>query len=58
MLASVVIACYKHEAYIEECLETVYRQTFSDVELIVVDDHSPDKSFEIAQRVIRRKSFG
>jgi glycosyltransferase involved in cell wall biosynthesis len=58
MLASVVIACYKHEAYIEECLETVYRQTFSDVELIVVDDHSPDKSFEIAQRLIKKKSFG
>jgi len=58
MLASVVIACYKHEAYIEECLETVYQQTFPDVELIVVDDHSPDKSFEIAQRLIKKKSFG
>jgi len=58
MLASVVIACYKHEAYIEECLETVHRQTFPDVELIVVDDHSPDKSFEIAQRLIKKKSFG
>ncbi len=57
MLASVVVACYKHEAYIEECLETVYRQTFPDVELIVVDDHSPDKSFEIARRIIRKKSF-
>ena len=57
MLASVVIACYKHEAYIEECLETVYRQNFPDVELIIVDDHSPDKSFEIAQRVLKKRSF-
>ncbi len=31
MLASVVIACYKHEQYLEECLETVYQQTFSDI---------------------------
>ncbi|WP_347262660.1 glycosyltransferase family 2 protein [Nitrobacter sp.] len=57
MLASVVIACYKHEAYIEECLETIYRQTFPDVELIIVDDHSPDRSFEIAQKIIRQRSF-
>ncbi|MDR6303886.1 glycosyltransferase involved in cell wall biosynthesis [Nitrobacter vulgaris] len=56
-MASVVIACYKHEAYIEECLETVYRQNFPDVELIIVDDHSPDKSFEIAQRVLKKRSF-
>jgi glycosyltransferase involved in cell wall biosynthesis len=58
MLASVVIACYKHEAYIEECLESVFRQTFSDVELVVVDDHSPDRSFDIARRIIKKKSFG
>ena len=58
MLASVVIACYKHEQYLEECLETVYQQTFADIELVIVDDHSPDKSFEVAQRVIRKRSFG
>ena len=58
MLASVIIACYKHEAYIEECLESVYRQTFSDIELVVVDDHSPDGSHEIARRLIKKKSFG
>src|SRR6185437_608548 len=57
MLASVVVACYKHEAYIEECLETVHRQTFPVVELIVVDDHTPDKSFEVAQRLVKKKSF-
>ena len=58
MLASVLIACYKHEAYVEECLESVYRQTFSDIELVVVDDHSPDGSHEIARRLIKKKSFG
>jgi glycosyltransferase involved in cell wall biosynthesis len=58
MLASVIIACYKHEAYVEECLESVYRQTFSDIELVVVDDHSPDGSHEIARRLIKKKSFG
>jgi glycosyltransferase involved in cell wall biosynthesis len=57
MLASVVVACYKHEAYIEECLEAVYQQSFPDIELIVVDDHSPDRSFEIAQRTVKKKSF-
>jgi glycosyltransferase involved in cell wall biosynthesis len=57
MLASVVIACYKHEAYLEHCLETVFDQTYPQLELIIVDDNSPDNSYQLAERLLKRKSF-
>ena len=39
---SVVIPYYKKRKYIERCLSSVYRQTFSEFEIILVDDGSDD----------------
>ena len=44
--ATVICICYNHEAYVQEALESVVKQTHSDVELIVVDDASTDHSVE------------
>ncbi len=47
---SIVIPVYKVEKYIEECLDSVINQTFSDIEIILVDDKSPDSCPEICER--------
>ncbi|MGW6060888.1 bifunctional glycosyltransferase/CDP-glycerol:glycerophosphate glycerophosphotransferase [Streptomyces sp. NPDC055189] len=39
---SVIVPVYKVQAYLHACLESVLRQSFTDLELIVVDDCSPD----------------
>jgi glycosyltransferase involved in cell wall biosynthesis len=39
---SIIIPCYNHGAFIEEALNSVYAQTFTDYELIVVNDGSTD----------------
>ena len=44
---SVVIPAYKCEAYIAECLESVQKQTVEDIEILVIDDCSPDNMAEI-----------
>ena len=44
---SVVIPVYKVENYIRKCIESVLNQTYTDFELILVNDGSPDKSGEI-----------
>ncbi len=41
---SVVVACYNHGPYIEECLQSVIAQTYPAVELLVIDDGSSDDS--------------
>ena len=65
-LVSVVIPVYGVERYIKEALDSVIAQTYNNLEIIVVDDQSPDNSIEIVQnsytdsriRIIQQKNRG
>ncbi|MFI6205362.1 CDP-glycerol glycerophosphotransferase family protein [Streptomyces sp. NPDC051041] len=39
---SVIIPCFKVQGYLRECLDSVLEQSYRDVEVIAVDDRSPD----------------
>ena len=52
MFFSVIIPLYNKAPYVEKALRSVAAQTFSDYELIVVDDGSKDDSASVAERVI------
>ena len=41
-LISVIVPVYKVEPYLRECVDSILNQTFTDFELILVDDGSPD----------------
>lgn len=45
-LVSVIIPSYNAEDYIDECLDSVERQSLTDIEIIVVDDGSSDSTVE------------
>lgn len=47
---SILVPVYKVEAYLPRCIESVLSQDFTDYELILVDDGSPDKSGEICEK--------
>lgn len=49
MKVSVVISSYNGENYIEECIKSILEQTFTDFEIIIVDDQSSDKISQILQ---------
>ena len=50
-LVSVIVVCYNHEAFVEEAVRSVVNQTWSPIQLIVVDDHSTDQSPAILQNL-------
>ncbi len=55
-LLSVVVPVYKVEAYLNRCLESLTAQTYRNLEILLVDDGSPDHSGEICDRWAERDS--
>lgn len=46
-VVSVIVPVYKTELYLEQCVESILNQTYSNLEVILVDDGSPDRCPEI-----------
>ena len=64
---SVIVPVYKVEEYLDECVQSILQQTFSDFELILADDGSPDRCPEMCDgyaqkdnrvRVIHKENGG
>ncbi|MFR1660196.1 glycosyltransferase family 2 protein [Gallintestinimicrobium sp.] len=53
-LISIVMPVFNAQAYLEEALESVRRQTWTDWELLVVDDHSTDGSAGLVSEICRK----
>lgn len=49
---SFVVAIYNVREYIEDCVRSLYGQTLEDIEIVLVDDCSPDDSLDIALKVL------
>jgi glycosyltransferase involved in cell wall biosynthesis len=47
---SIVVPIYKVEKYIHRCIDSIVNQTYSNLEIILVDDGSPDSCGEIADQ--------
>lgn len=64
---SIIVPVYKVEAYLARCIKSILNQTFTDFELILVDDGSPDRCPQMCDewakkdsriRVIHKKNGG
>lgn len=51
-LVSIIITCYNHEKYIAQCLESVFSQTYSNIELLIINDGSTDDSSNIIANML------
>lgn len=56
-LISVVVTCYNHQDYIEQCLRSIFAQTYRNIELLVLDDGSSDHSAQIIEAVLVDSPF-
>ncbi|HAP9560050.1 TPA: glycosyltransferase, partial [Enterococcus faecium] len=64
---SIIVPVYKVEKYLRKCVDSILAQTFTDFEVILVDDGSPDNSGKICDeyaekdnrvRVIHKENGG
>ena len=44
-LVSLLIPCYNHELFLDDCLESIIAQDYANIELLICDDCSPDNSY-------------
>ena len=47
---SIIVPVYNNEAYLEKCLNSLQAQTYTDLEIVLIDDGSVDASAEICKR--------
>ena len=55
-LISIIIPVYKVEKYLEKCIESVLQQTYTNLQIILVDDGSPDNCGKICDEYAKKDS--
>ena len=53
-LVSIVIPCFNVEKYIEETVNSVIQQDYKNLEIIIIDDGSTDKTREVIKRIEKK----
>ena len=55
-LLSIIVPVYKVENYLQKCIDSILAQTFTDFELILVDDGSPDNCPALCDAAAKKDS--
>ena len=55
-LISIIVPIYNVEKYLRMCLDSIEHQTYSNIEVLLINDGSPDSSGEICQEYVARDS--
>ena len=53
-MISVIVPVYKVEPYLHQCVDSILHQTYRDIEVLLIDDGSPDKCGEICDEYERK----
>ena len=56
MTVSIIIPIFNVEQYIERCINSVINQTYRQLEVILVDDCSPDNSMNLARQLVEKST--
>ena len=50
-LVSIIVPVYNVQDYVDACLQSLIKQTYKNIEIIVVNDGSTDKSFQVCKKI-------
>ena len=50
-IVSIAIPCFNHETYLSQAIRSVLDQTYSNIELIILDDGSKDDASEVLRKL-------
>ena len=53
-MISVIVPVYKVVPYLRQCVESIINQTYRDLEILLIDDCSPDECGEICEKYKER----
>ena len=56
MKVSVIVPVYRVEAYLKECIDSILNQDFSDYEVLLIDDGSPDRCGDICEEYAQQNA--
>ena len=52
---SIIVPCYKVEKYLPRCLDSLLNQTLEEIEVICINDGSPDNCLKILKEYQKKK---
>ena len=55
-LVSIISPTYNHERFVADCIESVLAQSYTNWEMIIIDDGSTDKTFSVAKTYVEKDS--
>lgn len=55
-MISVIVPVYKAEKYLHRCVDSILAQSYTDFELLLIDDGSPDRSGDICDEYVKKDS--
>ena len=54
---SIIVPIYNTEKYLEKCIESIRKQTYSYLEIILVNDGSKDNTWEIIKSIHKKEKY-
>ena len=55
-MIDILIPLYKNETYIKDCIESIKKQTYKNYHVYIIDDGSPDNSYNVVKELIKDDS--